>query len=372
MQPFAPITHNEIFRQPGVLVGLIARHDELRGHLDALSAARELSRIYAFGCGDGFFAAEAAGQAFAAAGVHGYRGLGALDFLQGHAPYVDAGCLLVPISMSGNVDRTVEGLRAGLANGASALAVTNSTTGLLAEASQSSFQLGLKEPVGFLAGTLTYTASLTTLFMLALAAAARTGIAPGQALDALAGLVRAIDGRLAGIEAAVDAAVSGLGPAERVYFLGGGSGFASARYAASKFVELTRTPAIPQDTEEFTHSSFWQFQPSDLVFVLHEPASVDRISARTAALLRDFGARVIEVAPDGADAAGRDVIRIPNPEAAWSPLALSFPIQLIACRWAQRDGLDPDTRLHLKNDELRFRINRMLSRRSLVNDPMRR
>ena len=51
---------------------------------------------------------------------------------------------------------------------------------------------------------------------------------------------------------------------------------------------------------------------------------------------------------------------------AWSPLALSFPIQLIAYYWALKDGLDPDTRRHLQEDEFRFRMSRRLSRKTLV------
>jgi hypothetical protein len=33
---------------------------------------------------------------------------------------------------------------------------------------------------------------------------------------------------------------------------------------------------------------------------------------------------------------------------------------------ARAPGLDPDTRAHLKGDALRFRVSRMLTRRSLI------
>lgn len=367
MDSTAPITRQDILRQPEALLGLLGRHDELRRLIASAGFDGSASRLYAFGCGDGFFAAQAASFAFVHQGIHDYRGVSSLEFLQCHAPFADPRCLLAPVSMSGNVDRTVEGLQAGIARGATALAITNSTTGLLARRSQHAFQLGLQESASFLAGTITYTASVLALFLLAIESAELAGLdGRRRSLDELADMVGAIGGSLADLEAQTAAVVSALPPASRIYFLAGGSGFASARYAACKFVELTGTHAIPQDTEEFAHSNFWQFQRSDLVFVLHDPGETEPVSSRAAALLREFGARVVEIAQGDPSRRDPDVIRIVNPCGQWSPLALSFPLQFIAYHWSLKDGLNPDTRSHLRNDEVRFTINRKLSRRSLV------
>jgi fructoselysine-6-P-deglycase FrlB-like protein len=367
MNPLASLALREIVRQPDALLGLIGRREELRALARSVGASRRPERLYAFGCGDGFFAAGAATPAFIAAGLYGYLGVSALEFVQCHARSTDSSCLLLPISMSGNVDRTVAGLDAGQAHGAVALAITNSTSGLLAQSSKLSFNLDIVEPKGFMAGTVTYTSSLVALFLFA----AECGFAAkeelhGPPIEALADDIRAIGDTLGDVRAQITKLVSDLPGAQRVYFLGGGSGFASARYAAAKFVELTATHAVPQDTEEFAHSSFWQFQKADLVFVLHEPNEPEGISGRTAALLREFGARVVEILPGDPGQEEPDRIRIVNSHACWSPLALSIPLQLIAYYWSLRDGLDPDTRGHLRDDELRFRISRQLSRRTLV------
>jgi fructoselysine-6-P-deglycase FrlB-like protein len=365
--PVAPLALNEILRQPAALLGIIGRRAAVRQLLQSAHGSGSPRRLYAFGCGDGFFAAQAATTAFVEDGLHGYRGMSSLDFLETHAASTDESCLLLPISMSGNVDRTVQGLEAGQARGAAGLAITNSTSGLLSNRSTLAFNLGLDEPKGFLAGTITYTSSLLTLLVIAAESAfLDRGGEGGPSLEDLADDISDIGATFGDLHARVRDIVADLPAAQRIYFLGGGSGFASARYAASKFVELTSTHAIPQDTEEFAHSNFWQFQPSDLVFILHEPNEPGEISASTAAMLREFGARVVEIVAGDPAIRDPDRIRIVNRRACWSPLALSFPLQLIAYYWALRDGFDPDTRSHLQDDEFRFRMSRRLSRKALV------
>lgn len=51
---------------------------------------------------------------------------------------------------------------------------------------------------------------------------------------------------------------------------------------------------------------------------------------------------------------------------AIAPLATALPLQLLAAAMARRDGLDPDTRAHLKQDATRFAVSRQLTRRSLM------
>jgi fructoselysine-6-P-deglycase FrlB-like protein len=364
MSPVAPLALNEILRQPETLVRLIRRHDEISAMLAPSTNDGKFERLYAFGCGDGFFAAEAATRAFTKAGLHGYRGTSSLDFLQSHAAFTDIASLLLPISMSGNVDRTVEGLLAGQANNATGLAITNSSSGLLAKDARLSFQLDIEEPKSFMAGTITYTSSLTALFMVA--AARSRGAANATSLQPLADQINDIGASLGDLQSRIADLVAELPPARRIYFLAGGSGAASARYAASKFVELTTTHTVPQDTEEFAHSNFWQFRRDDLVFVLHELDEPEGISTKTAAILREFGARVVEIVPGDPVDRDPDRIAIVNRYAIWSPLALSFPLQLVSYYWALKDGLDPDTRRHLQDDEFRFRMSRRLSRKTLV------
>ncbi|MCY7307588.1 MAG: hypothetical protein LH632_15875, partial [Rhodoferax sp.] len=59
-------------------------------------------------------------------------------------------------------------------------------------------------------------------------------------------------------------------------------------------------------------------------------------------------------------------ITLPPSDAALAPLATAVPLQLLAAGLARLSGLDPDTRAHLKSDATRFRVSRLLTRRSLV------
>jgi hypothetical protein len=44
----------------------------------------------------------------------------------------------------------------------------------------------------------------------------------------------------------------------------------------------------------------------------------------------------------------------------------AIPLQRLAYALAEAGGLDPNTRLHLKGDDTRFRVSRLLTRRSLI------
>jgi glucosamine 6-phosphate synthetase-like amidotransferase/phosphosugar isomerase protein len=354
----------EIKRQPEVWLSLLDRREELADIIDRVNLHNQITEIFAYGCGDGFFAAQAATCSYRNWISPSYYGVSSLEFLLCHAKTVNSRTLMLPISMSGNVDRTVEALVSGIEQESEAIAITNTDTGRLSRIANYTFNLNISEPTSFLAGTVTYTASLLTLLMVATLIAENSGRTQiTQELNNLSATIDLISKRISDIEAKAKNLVAKYHNAPHVYFLGAGANVATAKYAASKFVEVCRTLAIPQDLEEFGHSNFWQFSSDALVVVISETGEQQHHVDRVVATLRDFGAPVVEISeePSGGSDGG---IAIPTVTNTWTPITYSLPIQFIAYYWSLLDGVNPNKRTHLRDDKIRFMTNRKLTRYS--------
>ncbi len=350
MIPAAPTAARaDIARQPEVLSGLLAAGERFLAAGGRLAPLR--GRLFVAGCGDGLFAAEAASGFAAALGLD-WRAIGALDLLL-MAGRLSADDRVIAISMSGNVDRTVEAAQAAAAR-CGVLALVNGKGGRLAAVARETLSLDIDDIAPFLCGTSSYTATLAALMLIAAGAAGRPEAAA----------------MLAPVPAAVAAALAhpiSAAPPSGVRLLSTGPHAGTVRYGAAKFVELTRIPAWAGDLEEFAHSQYWAMPVSDLVVVV---ASDPVLAARAAESCEALGRLgVTTLAVDAADApvpTASARVTLPALDPAIAPLAAAAPLQRLAHDLAEATGLDPATRLHLKNDEARFRVSRLLTRRSLV------
>lgn len=351
--------------QPATLSGIVARRAELADVLATVTSGRSVAAAYGFGCGDGYFAADAASAASSPRAAVSYSGQSSLDFLVRGAHVATISTLLLPVSVSGNVDMTLEALARGQGQGAASLAITNSTAGRLASASDKSFLLNLNEPKEFLAGTASFTASLVCLMLLIEELQRGSEKVPRPLAARLQEDLSVLGSSQTRLEQEVGDFVSNQAGAQRVFFLGTGGNLALARYGVAKFAELTRTLAVAQDLEEFAHSYFWQLGLDDLVVVLADESS-RRFAARTAAALVEFGTNVLVLAvgtTNGNRWGGAALVSTPRLDTPL--LGFAIQLQLIAHLWAQERGLDPDLRDHLRDDTERFRISRQLTRRSV-------
>jgi glucosamine 6-phosphate synthetase-like amidotransferase/phosphosugar isomerase protein len=152
-----------------------------------------------------------------------------------------------------------------------------------------------------------------------------------------------------------------------VRFLAAGAELGTAQYGAAKLVELTRIPSWSADLEEFAHSQYWAMPPSDLVVVIATGAALARYATDSCAALAELGVATlaIDTAATPVETA-RHRVTLPALAAAIAPLAAAVPLQRLAYALAETGGLDPNTRLHLKNDAARFKVSRLLTRRSLL------
>ena len=343
----------DIRRQPQVVAGLLVRQAELRAFADRHLRPPAGGRLFLFGSGDGWFAARAAAPSV---GLHGcdVRPLSTLAFLLDAAPELTSQDRVLAITMSGNVERTLEACESALAKGAGVALLTNGAGGRVGALGIPRLALGLADIAPFLCGTATYTATVLALQLM---------LDPGAG-RALAALPAALGLTLARAEPLITTC---RGRCTGVRMLAHGAALASAEYGAAKLVELTRTPVWTDDIEEFAHRQFWTADPGELIVMLPATAPAARYAEASAEALGGMGFRVAALETGAArvpHAAHR--IRLPDaPDAAW-PILAAAALQLFAWHLARTTGLDPDRRAHLKDDEQRFRTSRLLTRRSLV------
>ena len=334
----------DIARQGEILARLAARGDEVARFAAAHLAPDPQGTRLAFGSGDGWFAARAVWEA---------GGVSGLDFLLNRAPRLGAQDRVLAISMSGNVDRTVEGMQAALAAGARGAILTNGAGGRIAALGVPALSLDISDLAPFHCGTSSYTATAAVLRMIADPAAA-------AAIAALAPQIEAL------VDQADDLALRIAAPFPGARFLGVGRSVATADYAAAKCVEVARLPVWSDDIEEFAHRQYWAMARGELVVLMPIDAASAAYADATADALADLDMPTLSLEPAGAAVpCARWRLLLPG-DAADAQITQAIAAQILAYRLGFATGTDPNRRLHLKDDTARFAVSRKLTRRSLL------
>ena len=279
----------EIFGQPALVAELLPA---LRSA--ALDCRVPPGRIFAGGCGDGFFAAGAAAGLFADAGID-YRAVSAHD-LAFHVR-LRPDDVVILASVSGGTRRTVQAARRARAIGAHTVAVTCDGGSRLAESCDDRLVLPFQPLDRRLPHTADYLATLLGLTTLAEAFARR----PDTAVDQLP---PALDQCLAACSATALEAGAAFDPAAKLFVLGQGANFATAQYIAAKFHESGGITALSNETENFVHGMNFLVDPEDMVVVIGGDGPG---AFRAAELLDGLGSlcrNVVAIGADGLDGHG--------------------------------------------------------------------
>jgi glucosamine--fructose-6-phosphate aminotransferase (isomerizing) len=227
--------------------------DQARHHLAGWQET--VSTLLVCGCGDSHFAAQ--GTEFGLRLWTGRRVRAASSMQAGRylLEGADAGWLVIGISSSGEVARTVEALEQARRAGARTLALTCSPDSTLTHVADNAIVAELPEhPFG--PGLVSYLA--TMLGVLAVGAS----LAQGESRRRLPDLVEALPERMA--ESAVAQAARGQAFADAVadaaygVFLGSGPAFGAAGFAAAKVLEACGLAYHAQDVEEWAHLEYFQ------------------------------------------------------------------------------------------------------------------
>jgi glucosamine--fructose-6-phosphate aminotransferase (isomerizing) len=321
-----------------------------------------LAEVYVVGCGDSHMAGVGAELAFHTLAGVPTRATTALHFARYIVPSLGATrpyplfgvgkqperrTLVIGVSVSGEVARTVEAVRLARKAGAITAAVTGALQSRLAGAAEHVLQttippLRSARPTP---GVRSYMASLLMLYSTAVrigeargflsatdAAAARDELR--QAPEAIAATLRAND---EAVERLI-ASWHGVRRAEFV-FLGGGPNYGTALFSAAKLLEASGDAALGQDVEEWAHLQYFARERRTPTFVIDARGRSYSRACEVAVAARAIGRRVAAVVPQGEEtiAAQADAV-LPihgGVREAFSPLLYSLPGMLLANYRAQ-------------------------------------
>jgi glucosamine--fructose-6-phosphate aminotransferase (isomerizing) len=251
-----------------------------------------------------------------------------------------SGCTALALSQSGRTPDVIEYARHARGRGAFTVAVTNDPGSELASACDTVLALhaGTEQAI---AATKTYTNQLAALGLLAAHIAGEGGRFAEDlrtTAAALAELARAVEARITAV--AVPFAYAG-----RMFVVGRGAEFATAREIALKLLETCRVAAEPLSATDLAHGPVaaldslfpvWAIASDDATL----PAVLDAVSRA-----REAGATVIASGSAAEAVPGAEyslpVPRQPSP--LLTPLLSVVPGQLFAWALARTKGLNPDT-----------------------------
>ena len=271
----------------------------------------DISQIVLTGCGDSHHAAIATRLAFqqlAGLPCHALTAMELARYQAGQLRLLKPGrTLVVGISASGQVSRTVEALELGKVAGATALALTGNHEGDLAGVADYVYhvadnQLLIRNKGVIVPGTRSYFLSLLALYHLAIqfgmAREVKRSLKLGASISELQSLADLADQTIASCEPPVARLIDEWSDADRFVFCGSGPNYGTALFSAAKMIEAAGDTATGQDLEEWAHLQYFERQV-DTPTVVISAAEHDGDRAReitTAA--KAIGRRVAMIAPE--------------------------------------------------------------------------
>jgi glucosamine--fructose-6-phosphate aminotransferase (isomerizing) len=315
----------------------------------SITGVEDVENVYMVGCGDSFYAAEAARLFFMEhTGLH-VEAVESLEFSRYLVNYLPANSAVIGISNSGTVTRTIESVVRAREKGAKTFAVTTRDTNDLAKAAETTLIVNSppnikQQPDGKLVvtpGTLTYTASLTGVFSAALAFGRRHGLISGEELEAqvqeIESIGDAIEATIENVEApSREYAESLRNKRPRMIVLGGGPNYPTAKFNVAKMYEACRYPAHVSQLEEWAHEEYFITDEDAEVFVMAplNSESYDR-SLEQMRGANDMDAHVIAIG-SAADTSLKDhadlVLGIAgNLPENLTPFVYDIPFQFVSC-----------------------------------------
>src|SRR6266542_665216 len=334
-----------------MLAGIRVQPDYLRGGAAAAlhAAAAELplsapSRVYLVGCGDSHYAGLATRSAFERWSGIPTEALESLEFSRYAIQNAPSDALVIAVSNSGRVVRTVECARVAAERGIASLGLTYNPGSPLANAARMLLAWTYQD-VGFGPGTLSYLASLVGLY----AVAVRLGQLSRRLNDPqAAGILEAIAASGDDVAATIEAntqpsseVASTLTTDGLVCIVGGGPNYATALFGMAKFIEAAAYPAVGQELEEWAHEQYFCTRQGTSTLVIAPPGKgVDRAREQLQAVrdMDGYGVAVCDSSDEETAALADAVLPVRGGDELLSPLVTAVPLELLALHFAQRLG----------------------------------
>lgn len=259
------------------------------------------TRIYFVGCGDSFYcgvAAQYASELLTGVPVDARE---SLEFSRYAVRTAPKGSLVVAVSNSGDVARSVEALKFARGAGLKTLAITYNSGSRLAAEGDSLVAYDYRD-VGFGPGTMSYLASILSLLSVAIRVAEIAGRldANGVAaqLERITSLSGVLEDTISASEEPARALAAILTDETPVFVIGGGPNYGTAMFTMAKMIESARHNTVAQQLEEWAHEQYFCCKPGTVTIVIAPPgASLDRAREQLQAI-RDMRGTAVVVCSD--------------------------------------------------------------------------
>lgn len=263
-------------------------------------------------------------------------------------------CLLLAVSVSGKVERTIETVVRHRERGGVALAVTAMPDNELSRVADFVITTGLRGTPGPVPGTANYLGSLLALTSVGLEMEARRGCAASLSDGEVLQVLGTINGQfLAGIRES-DSVVRSLTPP--FFAIGSGPDLGAASLGVAKFLEAAATVGVAQDLEEWAHEQYFATGDGTTAFIVSTAPPSHERALRVARSVAAVGGLpvTIGVASDARDAINIRLPETPNlltPLVAWVPLAvLALDYARLRKRWPF--GIDRPNRMSTVDNDI--------------------
>jgi glucosamine--fructose-6-phosphate aminotransferase (isomerizing) len=247
--------------------------------------------------------------------------------------------VVLGLSQSGRTPDVVEYVTRARARGALTVAITNDTESALAQAAELVLPLSAGEEHA-VAATKTYLNQIAALALVAACATDRCDEIAGS----IAKVADLLESALPDMERSAQEVGVAFAYVGRMYVIGRGIEFATAREIAIKLTETCRVAAEPLTSTDLAHGPIAALDP---LFPVWAIASADRAFpalVEAARRAREAGATLVASGSAARQIEGAAyMLPTPNaPDLLLTPLLSVVPGQLVANALARAKGLDPD------------------------------
>jgi len=328
----------EIGEQPVALLRLLEQRAELEAISSALARrAPGVVRLVGHGTSD-----NAASYGIYALGLlPGWTALrDSISLTVYYGASIDfGGSAVIALSQSGRTPDVVEYVTRARAGGALTIALTNEPESELGRAAELVLPLAAGPELA-VAATKTYLNELAALALLAGGAVGRLH----EVADGLRGVAALLADSLPNLEAAVSPVAAACAFVGRMFVIGRGLEYATAREIALKLTETCRVAAEPLTATDLAHGPLAALDPLFPVWAIASPDESLPAVVEAAARARSAGAALIASGSAAAEIEGASY-SLPVPDAGdrlFAPLLSVVPGQLFAAALARVKGLDAD------------------------------
>ena len=316
---------HEILAKP---LGILAR-----GLHDA-----NIEHFYLVGCGDSAFAGAATALAFQKhAGIRA-EGIHALEMARYRVRYLPQHSVVVCISFSGKVGRTIEAAKQARRFGHKVLALTGNPNSPLAKEATDIIKLSVPT-LGYSPGTSTYLAIVSALFELAVIWGQIRGVDTVQAQRLLRNVPTLAEQTLeAGNEPAQKVAEQ-IARHNWITFLGAGPNLASAQFGAAKLFEGPQKLGVATNIEEWAHEEYFVSGAGTPIFLIApQGASFDR-AGEILSELNFIGANPVFISDmKPQETCGAYIPLAPGLPEEFTPLLAALPLSQFAFHLTRASG----------------------------------